>query len=252
MAFTLKEITQRPILTTTIVLVAVSAILFSLSLAFYKYNFEEYFSQLLIEAHGMIFDLLIIGILLLWLNRKGEKYRRISNYINEIDDFRHWKSEEAAFRVMGNIKRLNRDKIYKIDLHKCHLPKVNLGFAKLMSSNFNYAEMSGINLVGADLENARLNQANLDGACLNKTQLQQSFLSGANLSNCSAVKADFSNSVLIKTNFSNAYMIDANLRNADLSGACFDNAHLYMADFTNAKGLTAEQLSSAKNLSLGY
>jgi BTB/POZ domain-containing protein KCTD9 len=248
MSFSVKEITQKPVLTTTIVLGGVCIILFSLSFTFYKNDAYSYFSSLLIEAHGMIFDLLIIGILLLWLNKKGEKYRRISHYENEIDDFRHWKSEEAAYRIMGNIKRLNRDGVFKLDLHKCYIPNVNLGFVKLIHSNFNYADMRGINLALANLESSRLNQANLDGACLNKAHLKYTFLSGANLANCSAVKTDFSHAVLIKANFENAYMINADMRYTDLSGACLDNAHLYMADFTHAKGLTVEQLSKAKNL----
>ena len=63
----------------------------------------------------MLFDVAIIGILIFWLNKIGEERRRIKTYLDEIDDFRLWESDEAAFRTVGNIKRLNQNKIYNIN-----------------------------------------------------------------------------------------------------------------------------------------
>ena len=45
------------------------------------------------------------------LERLGEKRRNIKRWQEEIDDFRGWNSEEAKFRIVGNIKRLNRNGI---------------------------------------------------------------------------------------------------------------------------------------------
>ena len=39
------------------------------------------------EAHGMIFDIAVIGILIFWLNKNGETRQRIRTYKDEIDDF---------------------------------------------------------------------------------------------------------------------------------------------------------------------
>ena len=64
----------------------------------------------------MILDIAVIVILILWLNQNGEIRQRIRTYKDEIDDFRLWESEEAAFRTVGNIKRLNRHKIHDINL----------------------------------------------------------------------------------------------------------------------------------------
>ena len=244
----IREIPQRPILTTSIVLFFVIALLLSISLPLYQGKLSDYMIGVLMEAHGMIFDIAVIGILILWLNKSGEKQINIRNNHNEIDDFRDWKSPEASYRILGAIKRLNREDIYKIDLHEFYLITINLSYINFQGSNINYADLGQVKLIDAMLDNTRLNQANLENATLNKASLRYAFLSGANLTGVSGLKANFENAFLVKANFRNSHMINANFRGTDLSGADFENAHLYMADFTGAQGLTVEQLSHAKNL----
>ena len=91
-------------LTSAIVLVIVSILVLSLSLKYYITEYDTFWPQILAEAHGMIFDIAIIGILLFWLNQNGEIRQRIRTYKDEIDDFRLLESDEAAFRMVGNIK----------------------------------------------------------------------------------------------------------------------------------------------------
>ena len=141
----IREIPQRPILTTSIVLFFVVALLLSISLPLHQGKLNDYMIAVLMEAHGMIFDIAVIGILILWLNKSGEKQINIRNNHNEIDDFRDWKSPEASYRILGAIKRLNREDIYKIDLHECYLRTINLSYINLQGSNINYADLGQVN-----------------------------------------------------------------------------------------------------------
>ena len=118
-----NSIIEKPLLTSTIVLVVVTILVLGLSMPYYVHDFKSFIPQVLAEAHGMIFDIAVIGILIFWLNKSGETRQRIRTYKDEIDDFRLWESEEAAFRTVGNIKRLNRHKIHEINLVNCFLPK---------------------------------------------------------------------------------------------------------------------------------
>ena len=133
-----NSIIERPLLTSTIVLVLVTILVLSLSMRYYLRDFDSFIQQVLAEAHGMIFDIAVIGILIFWLNQNGEIKQRIRTYKDEIDDFRLWESEEAAFRTVGNIKRLNRHKIHEINLVNCYLPRTNLNYANLSGSNMNF------------------------------------------------------------------------------------------------------------------
>jgi len=245
-----NDVIEKPILTSAIVLGVVTVLVTGLSLKFYINDFDSFWPQLLVEAHGMIFDIAVIGILLFWLNKNGETRQRIKTYKDEIDDFRLWESEEAAFRIVGNLKRLNRNKIYEINLVNCYLTKTNLNYVNLKGSNLNSANISNSSLIETNLENTRLNQTNLENSNLNQANLNSSYASGANFKDAFLIKTQLEGAFLIKTNFRNAFLMEANLKNSYLVGADFENASLYKADLRGAKGLTIDQLAKAKTLYL--
>lgn len=243
-------ILEKPILTSLIVLGLLAIVVLGLSLSYYLNDFDDFFGQVLAEAHGMLFDIAVIGILIFWLNKSGEQRQRIRTYKDEIDDFRLWESEEAAFRTVGNIKRLNRHNINEINLVNCHLARTNLNYVNLSGSNLNSANISNGFLIETNLENTRLNQTNMENSNLNQANLRSAYASGANFKDAYLIKAQLENAFLIKANFKNAFLMEANLRNCYLTGADFENASLYKADLRGAKGLTVEQLTKAKTLYL--
>lgn len=245
-----NDIIEKPILTSSIVLLLVTLLVMGLSLKYYINDFDTFWVQILAEAHGMIFDIAVIGILLFWLNKNGETRQRIKTYKDEIDDFRLWESEEAAFRTVGNLKRLNRHQIYEINLVNCYLSKTNLNYVNLKGSNLNSANISNSSLIETNLENTRLNQTNFENSNLNQANLNAAYASGANFKDAFLIKSQFEGAFLIKTNFVNAFLMEANLQNSYLMGADFENASLYKADLRGAKGLTVEQLSKTKTLYL--
>ncbi len=245
-----NEVVEKPLLTSALVLLMVALVVLSLSLKYYLTDFDNFWAQVLAEAHGMIFDIAVIGILLVWLQQNGETRKLIRTYRDEIDDFRLWESEEAAFRTVGNIKRLNRHKIHEINLVNCYLARTNLNYVNLKGSNLNSSNLSNSSLIETNLENTRLNQTNLENSNLNQANLNGAYASGANFKDAFLIKAQFENAFLIKTNFRNAFLMEANLQGSYLMGADFENASLYKADLRGAKGLTLEQLAKAKTLYL--
>ncbi len=242
------SISEKPILTSTMVLIVMGFIVIMVSLPYYQEDFHTFFGQVLAEAHGMIFDIAVIGILILWLNKTGEKRSRIRTYKDEIDDFRLWESQEAAFRTVGNIKRLNRHKLYNINLAHSYLVKTNLNYVKLAGANLNYANIFNSILIDVNLEGARLNQTNFENCNMNQSVLKASYANGAIFKDTYLIKADFEKAFLIKADFRNAFLMEANLKRAYLTGADFTNANLYKADFRGAKGLTVDVLSTTKTL----
>ena len=247
---TFNSIIEKPLLTSSLVLLLMTLLVIGLSLQYYLEDFDTFIQQILAEAHGMIFDIAVIGILIFWLNQNGEIRQRIRTYKDEIDDFRLWESEEAAFRTVGNIKRLNRHKIHEINLVNCYLPRTNLNYVNLSGSNLNSSNISQSSLIESNLENARLNQTNFENSNLNQANLRGAYASGANFKDSFLIKSNFEGAFLIKANFSNAFLMEANLCNSYLMGADFENASLYKADLRGAKGLSIEQLSKVKTLYL--
>lgn len=246
----IKVIVEEPILTSFIVLILLAIVIIGLSLPYYINNFYGFYAQVLAEAHGMLFDIAVIGILIFWLNKNGEKRQRIKTYKDEIDDFRLWESNEAAFRTVGNIKRLNRHKIYEIDLVNCYLAKTNLNYVILKESNLNNANLFNSNLIQCNLEASRLNQTNFENSNMNQANLKNAFANGANFTDACLIKANLESAFLIKANFKSAFLMEANLNGCYLAEANFEDANLYKADFRNAIGLTSDQLRNVKSLYL--
>ncbi len=241
---------EQPVLTSFVVLVIITVLVLGLSLPYYLHDFYNFYGQVLAEAHGMIFDIAVIGILILWLNKSGEKRQRIKTYKDEIDDFRLWKSEEAAFRTVGNIKRLNMHKIYDLNLVNCYLTRTNLNYAILVEANLNSADINSSQLIESDFRYSRLNQTNFSNATLNQANLSFSYANGANFTDSFLIKAQMEKAYFIKADFTRAFLMEANMRGAYLTGADFTGANLYKADLRNAVGLTLEQLEKARTLYL--
>jgi BTB/POZ domain-containing protein KCTD9 len=222
-----------------------------LTIDFYTYD-RNFLQNILVEAHGMLLDILVIGIFILWLNRLGEKRLEIRRYREEIDDFRGWDSDEAGYRIAGNVRRLNRNGITKIELGQCHLVQVNLIGADLRGANLSGANLNGAHLNGAHLLLANLNGAILSGVDLSRAHLSRAPLSGADLSGADLSGAilsgaDLSGADLSGAILSGAILSGAILRGANLSGAHLSYAHLSYASLSGAN-LSGANLSGA-NLS---
>lgn len=106
------------------------------------------------------------------------------------------------------------------------------------SANFVAADFEGADLREVWLVKARLAGANFSKANLSASNLTHAQLMGANL-----VGTDLNKARLVE-----ASLAGANLAGADLTGADIQNANFAGADLTDVKGLTLEQLRSAKGV----
>ena len=124
------------------------------------------------------------------------------------------------------------------------------------NSNF-YRSM----LVRADGSGLNFNGSNFKEADLRICEMQKARMQNCDFSDATLGSGDFRRASLQASNFYNTDLSRARLRGANLTGACFDGAKLSGTDFREAdltsaefrgvdlsvsKGLTQEQLDSAK------
>ena len=243
------------------------ALLIILPIVFYLskslYTETDTWKGILIEAHGMILDIIVIGILVSVISKKREKKLEIRRYIEEIDDYRGLKSQEARSRISGLIKRLTNKYSYtNINLENCALQKTNLE-----EVNLSGAFLVRTNLAGAFLESSSFKDANFLETKMNDTQMmyssfEDSYLNEVNFQNSNLVFANFKNALISGSNFKNADLKGANFEgvrtlfvnfsNSNLFGAKFENTLLLDVDLTNANLKDAKielfQLQNAKKL----
>ncbi len=228
----IEKIVISPIFISFFVFIIAAVIVYKLTISKVQEAYNDIFIRdVLVEAHGMLFDILIIGTFIFALHELVEKRRerksKIKRWQDEIDDFRDWDEKEAMFRIVGNIKRLNRYGVTDIYLRDCFLKGANLRAA---------------NLNGANLRAANLNEASLAEANLWEADLSGADLSGADLMIANLIEADISG-----TSLAEAHLWKADLRKADLRRADLREADFGEADLRGAK-LTIEQLSNVKTL----
>ncbi len=141
--------------------------------------------------------LLFVGLIVQLFREKARTPNLISNYHEEIDDFRDWKSEEATYRILGDIKRLSKLGETKFDLNRCPL--------------------SGIHLKGLHIKNSDLNCVDLSNAYIAECLFENVNFNGANLALATIVRSSFINCQIDRANYFDAILFSVDFKGSDLS-----------------------------------
>jgi len=211
-----RKMFANPLTTSAILLAILAPLVIILSMS--RLYDENGIRTILAEAHGALFDILIFGVLVVLINKMGERRTEIKRYRENIFDCRYWDSPEAIIRTASNIRRLNDLGCSQVDLNFHNLFKANLHNTNLRGSKIIEA-----NLGLASLSNSDVSEVNLEGTILVGTEL---------------VDADLRNSRLVECDLRGADFANANLENVDLSGA----------NLLGAKRLKLEQLKTVAAL----
>lgn len=236
------------------------------------YNDPSFWENIIVESHGMLLDLLIIGIFIFWLQKRSNKFlereNQIIRYFEELDDFRGWLGEEAAYRVAGIIKRLFRLEVQleTINFSKLCLSNVDsnilkiiiqknlvehdvvetydrydkslllvskpayLNNARLRHSNFDNVKLRGVFMEGADFF-----QSELNSCLLENTKLAGSYFGWSKLKNIDFTRSDLSNSSFYNSNLDSVSFQNANLEGADFCETKLSNIIMSDANLLNCK-----------------
>ncbi|MEV0177074.1 pentapeptide repeat-containing protein [Streptomyces sp. NPDC050803] len=170
---------------------------------------------------------------------------------------------QAAARIVTArpISKPIDDDFFGPDLSGIYLPGT-----QLFGANLQYARLQGADLTRTVLASARLEEAQLAGAKLVRVYGLSAELSNADLSKVDAEDANFSgarltSSLLVKADLKGAVFDAADLQGADLDGANLKGANFFDAnlraaslegallegtDLLRARGITVEQIVSAR------
>ena len=135
-------------------------------------------------------------------------------------------------------------------------PKINDSLKRVVESfkvkGEAFGGLAGANLIGANLSEANLRDANLRGANLFQANLRGADPYWANLSGANLFQANLRGADLRGADLHRASLNGANLRRASLNGANLNGANLHWANLSGAKGITCDQLSTAKNWKIAF
>lgn len=244
-------------------------------IAFSKYNNfycdSGVLNNILVEIHGSLIELFVLGIGLFFITKKIEERLEAKNYIDKINDLNSIKSKDYKKQIILNLRKLNRMKLSRFSLEEIDFSKENLKGMNLHISNLKLCNFYESNLKNVNFSLVNLHLANFKRADLENANFQYAVANVTYFIDCNLVNVNFSNTDLSEAIFINSYLgqkiefsMDnfifkpsentfsgnltyfkegANLENAILKDAVFINS-----DLKGVKNLTINQLLEAKTL----
>lgn len=233
------NILLSPVKTTIAVFICVSAIVFWLSATYYKNS--DFYPGILVEAHGMLLDMVVVGIFLLLIENFRNTKNEIARNKELIEDLKYWKSDEASYRIRGAILRLNRLGITEMDLEGCHLKNIDLQSISLRRSKLFSADLGGADIRKVDLSECNLKGAYFGDSDCRGTSFRNSSLHRTRCRRSNMIAACFAEAQLEKTEFFDTNLQNADFRGAKLEGCKFKGANLRQANFKGATIIGVQQ-----------
>lgn len=240
---------ENPIHAYTFLAIAVTMVVIVLSLPVYMTDWYNLYIQILAEMHGLILDILILGVLMVKINRQIDKRREIRTCISELDAFRHLKDFMISVKTIHNISKLNTLKIYEeLRLHEYNLPRSNMSNLIMRSSLFHYTELDHSKIDHCDFLGSKMSYASLNGI-----YTYDCIFTGVSGNAWKAIgaqfhKSKFNESILLGANFSDSEFRWVDFHNANLDGVIFTNCSLLKVNFKGAKNLTIDQFRDVKDI----
>ena len=173
------------------------------------YHAEAFWQSLLAGLHNTLFDLLLIGVFIYWLNKRSEIRSEIQRYKEQLDLWRHDGSATAVRNNLISIRRLIERGEHDLDLSGCDLQNTDLSGLALSHSKFIEAQCYEADFRNTDLSHTVMDKANLRKADLSEADLAHASLRGtildyAVLRKANLCGADFSGAVISNVNWVDA------------------------------------------------
>lgn len=207
---------------------------------------REFFENVLVEAHGMILDLFVLSVLLVWFERRKTKFDQITNHQKALSYLKFYRGTDASFRVYEAVRALAALKCNRIDLPNANLSELLIEDLKLDHSNLKNARFMKTSIRRCEFIDCVGDAALFIDASIKQTKFIRTTLRRAKFVNAKLNGCDFSTAIIISADFTRANLRSAIFKDVDCKDVCFDDADLTAANFVGAKNLTQQMLDRAK------
>ncbi|MCK2085972.1 pentapeptide repeat-containing protein [Aeromonas rivipollensis] len=211
------------------------------------YN-KSFWENVLVEAHGMVFDILIIGVVVVWLDTRRSIYNERKNMINELNDMSYLDLPEVNHRKIGLMYRLNKLGVMNFNVDELIISSVRVNGLNVKDSTLN-----NLKIMKSLISETSFTETTLLRADFSETQIKSTLFLGCKMKkvafiNATAHGVDYSHSNLERAKFINADVQSSIFKECNLREVNFENANLRNANFRGAKYLKAANLLRAKCL----
>lgn len=209
---------------------------------------QPFFENVLVEAHGMVLDLLVIGLIIYLFQRSRDRADLRDEKLQDIEDLRHYRGEDAGYRIYGELRRLAALGVSEVTIATARMANVSIKGLKLRNSNaqglvLSKSSLRDCDFSGCDFEGGVFLDVRAKRTSFRAAKLIRAKLAGAQFRGC-----DFSGADLTGADFSNADLSSAIFRGANCARSKFAGANLRSANFIGAIGLPDDLLTEAADV----
>lgn len=209
---------------------------------------KPFFENVLVEAHGAVLDLFIVGIVLYWFEQRRNHRNQIKAQEEVLADLRHYRSLDAPHRTLGTIRRLLALGRNGLQISEMTLSSLEISNIKLLGCNLHATVFTDSRIKHVQFDNCSVDAAIFAGAVLEDTTFTNSSLRRAKFQNAQLNGLNLTTCWIENADFTNASLRSANLKGLDCKGVTFRNADLRSVNLIGAKNLDPAAIIAAKSI----
>lgn len=208
---------------------------------------KSFWENVLVEAHGLVFDILVLGLIFVWMDTYRQKRESIARDLENLWDLNTLTEEVYQKKKVNILKRLNTNKTYKIDVTDLILTNKT----KIKDISFANSGLFGLKFLDClifnlKIKHSKLNSAEFSDSVIKNTEITDSYLKNANFKSASLLGLNFTNSDLFRAKFIDADLEGTDLRGCNLKRTVFKDANLKNANLRGCINLNYDALIEAK------
>lgn len=96
---------------------------------------KSFFENVLVEAHGAVLDMFIVGVILYWFEQQRDRKSQIRAQEEILADLRLYRAADAPYRVLGTIRRLIALGKNGLQISEMTLSGLDIADTKLLGCN---------------------------------------------------------------------------------------------------------------------
>lgn len=208
---------------------------------------KSFFENLLVEMHGGIIDLLIVGVILYWFDIRKTKRDSIEKAESDLSNLEYYSGSDAPFKFYGSLKYLASLGVNKVKMRDGNLSNLKIKSLSLVDSN-----LIAVDFSRSILENVTLQHCQLQAAQFIDSKLKNCTVNNSNLERSKFIKTELKSMNFESCNIKGATFKDCQLQSAifkgvDCKGVSFKGCNLRSANFKNATNVTREMILESDN-----
>ncbi|WP_397454753.1 pentapeptide repeat-containing protein [Pseudomonas lurida] len=211
------------------------------------YN-RGFWENVLVELHGMLIELAVVGVLLLWLDGRREHASSVLQSKEELIDYAELDFPEAHLKKMGALKRLSIAGNTNFVVRDLHLVGRDLKGLKLKGCSVIGMRLTGGKVTSTTFESVEMRSSNFVDCKIKSTLFISGSVYKCNFQGATLIDVRFEGVDIKKAEFVNCIMTNTIFKNVSLAGVKFDGANLGRCSFLGAQDIDVAQLAKADNL----